>query len=149
MSTFRYFAGIFIVFLFIACQPKPKPINYGTDICYHCKMTIVDKKFAAQAVTDKGKIYNFDAIECLVQFTEQRPEMEFAYLQVKNYLKPEERLDAKKAYYLKSPDIPSPMGEFLSAYSSSTQAEQQSDHPEAVVLNWKELLEVIQSPDRR
>jgi copper chaperone NosL len=31
-------------------------------------MTIVDKQHAAQFVNDKGKTYNFDAAECLINY---------------------------------------------------------------------------------
>lgn len=34
-------------------------------------MTIVDKQHAAQVVTKKGKAYSFDAIECMVHYSEK------------------------------------------------------------------------------
>ena len=49
--------------LLAACQPSPKPIEYGSDMCDYCKMTIVDQQHAAELVTTKGKAFKFDAIE--------------------------------------------------------------------------------------
>lgn len=131
--------------LLFSCQPQSEPIEYGTDVCNHCKMTIVDKKFAAQAVTDKGKIYNFDAIECLVQFTDEKSDIEFEILEVKSFIKPDNRVNARQAYYVKSPEIPSPMGGYLSAYPDEKAAKEKATHPEAKVMSWEELnAEVLQ-----
>ncbi|MCB0620489.1 MAG: hypothetical protein KDC41_17650, partial [Saprospiraceae bacterium] len=58
-------AGVLCIFLFLACRPAPQPIEYGSDLCDYCKMTIVDRQHAAEAVTGKGRAYRFDAIECL------------------------------------------------------------------------------------
>ncbi|HRJ13994.1 MAG TPA: hypothetical protein PLI34_03310, partial [Saprospiraceae bacterium] len=51
-----------------ACTPTAKPIEYGADACYYCKMTIVDRQHAAEAVSAKGKVFMFDAIECMVPY---------------------------------------------------------------------------------
>ena len=44
------------VCLLMACSQEPKPIEYGTDACHFCRMTIVDKVHGAEIVTDKGKV---------------------------------------------------------------------------------------------
>lgn len=139
----KWFMLSMLICTFIACKPEPKAINYGTDICHHCKMTIVDKKFAAQAVTDKGKIYNFDAIECLVPFQAEKTDTEWAFIQVNNYLDPDQRLNAKEAYFVKSPDIPSPMGGYLSAYPGKEAAQNSANHPDAKVMDWSLLKQTL------
>ena len=48
-----------------ACSKGHQPINYGEDECEFCKMMVMDKRYGAELVTDKGKIYFFDSIECL------------------------------------------------------------------------------------
>ena len=128
-----------VAILLMSCQPSPKPIEYGSDICHHCKMSIVDKKFASQAVTSKGKVYNFDAIECLVQHVEQHNETEFAFLQVNSYTLPDERLNVENCFFIKSPEIPSPMGGYLSAYPDKSSARTMAQHPQARIMNWSEL----------
>ena len=54
---------LIILCSFFSCSKTPQPINYGTDMCHFCQMTIVTKTHAAQMVTTKGKQYKFDAIE--------------------------------------------------------------------------------------
>src|SRR5690606_40631353 len=52
--------------LLTACEVAPEKIEYGTDACSYCDMTIVDPKHASQVVTKKGKNYKYDAVECMV-----------------------------------------------------------------------------------
>lgn len=43
-----------------------RPVRVGVDVCPYCNMTIIDARYAAQMITRTGKVYNYDAIECLV-----------------------------------------------------------------------------------
>ncbi|HEY3387683.1 MAG TPA: hypothetical protein VGK46_14315, partial [Saprospiraceae bacterium] len=54
--------------MIIACSQDPEPLRYGKDTCYTCKMTLMDKKFGAELVTAKGKVYKFDDVNCMVNF---------------------------------------------------------------------------------
>ena len=109
--------GFFFLFI-LACGPKPQPIQFGNDECSFCKMTIVDRQHAAQIVTVKGKAYNYDAIECLLNDYKEWDHPEVALFLVSNYLTPGELVQAEQAYYLISEKIPSPMGGFLTAFAS-------------------------------
>jgi copper chaperone NosL len=59
---------IFIMIMLIACNPERKPIQYGEDKCAFCRMSIVDQRFGGEIVTQKGKVYMFDAVECMVNY---------------------------------------------------------------------------------
>ena len=61
-----------ITILISACSKGPQPINYGEDECEFCKMMVMDKRYGAELVTDKGKIYFFDSIECLVGYLDNK-----------------------------------------------------------------------------
>lgn len=60
-----FVAVVFIVALVGCSAPGPTPINYGSDLCDYCDMTIADKAFGSELVTTKGKVFKFDSIECL------------------------------------------------------------------------------------
>jgi copper chaperone NosL len=120
----------------LSCAPKPQPIEYGSDMCYFCKMSIVDNQHAAMAVTSKGKNYKFDAIECLVPFLQADQSTAYAYLLVNDYEAPGAVLPAEASYYLISPAIPSPMGAFLSAFSSQERAEAAQVQHGGTVYDW-------------
>lgn len=128
-----------LFFLLSSCAPAPKPIDYGSDGCHFCKMTIVDHQHAAEAVTDKGKVYKFDAIECLVNYLDRNPEEAFAYLLVNDYEEPKALIDAETSYYLISEAIPSPMGAYLSGFADRAAAERMQAEKGGSVYDWKAL----------
>ena len=119
-----------------SCAPKPQPIEYGSDMCYFCKMSIVDNQHAAMVVTAKGKNYKFDAIECLIPFMETQEGVSYAYLLVNDYESPGAVLPAAESYYLVSKAIPSPMGAYLSAFSSQGRAAAVQEEKGGEVYDW-------------
>lgn len=56
------------IILLSGCSSKPQPLITGTDACSFCKMTISDKRFGAEVITKKGKIFKFDDIHCMLAF---------------------------------------------------------------------------------
>lgn len=44
----------------------PRDVDFGVDVCPFCNMPVVDGRFAAQAITEGGRILTYDAIECLL-----------------------------------------------------------------------------------
>jgi copper chaperone NosL len=131
-----------LLFLFSCTSEKPVPIKLGEDLCEYCKMVIADERFAAEIITKKGKVYKFDAIECMVgYYNENTGYIKKAY--VVNFLNPKEFLTAEDAYYVRSPQIRSPMGMNLSAYRSEEEARRTLQGKEGEVLSWNELRELI------
>jgi copper chaperone NosL len=121
------------------CSIGPKPIDYGHVGCHYCSMTIVDKQHAAQMVTKKGKVYNFDAVECMMNQLKEFNENEVALFLANDFDRPGELTDATKATYLISENIPSPMGAFLSAFSEEQAAKNTLAANGGELLNWNEL----------
>jgi copper chaperone NosL len=119
---------------------SPKPIDYGNDGCHFCKMTIVDKVHAAEIVTNKGKVYKFDATECMVNFKENFDTSEIKFYLSNNYSEPEVLTDATKATFLISKNIPSPMGAFLSAFKNKEDAQKMQSEQSGTLYTWDELL---------
>ena len=77
-----------------ACTVEPQPINYGTDGCHYCKMTIVDNQHAAQLVTEKGRAYKYDAIECMMNHLNKWNLPPVQYYLVTDYGSPGMLIDA-------------------------------------------------------
>ncbi|TDN83857.1 copper chaperone NosL [Salegentibacter sp. 24] len=107
-------AIIGLIFLCSACSFQPEPINYGVDNCHFCQMTIVDQAFAAQLVTDKGKQYKYDAIECMVHDIFQK-DYQTSFILVANYDKPGNMLPVTEAGFVQHDSLRSPMGANLAA----------------------------------
>ncbi|GGW58959.1 hypothetical protein GCM10008085_08410 [Winogradskyella epiphytica] len=103
-------------------------------------MTIVDKVHAAEVVTNKGKVYKFDATECMINFMDDFDSSEIKLYLSNNYTEPEVLIDATKATFLISENIPSPMGAFLSAFKRKYEAERFQKEKGGVLYTWESLL---------
>jgi len=133
---------VFIGFSFLwGCSISPKPIDYGSDGCHFCSMTIVDRQHAAQIVTEKGKPFKFDASECMMNHLKEVDDSTIALFLVNDYNNPGELIDATQATYLVSKNIPSPMGEFLTAFANRDAAEMAHAENQGELLTWGELQE--------
>ncbi len=133
-------SAILICLVTISCKPKPEPIVYGSDSCHYCKMTIVSKQFASELVTQKGRVYKFDAVECMVHQLAESPGTPNSLLLVHDYQSGQDDfIDAVKAYYLISEDIQSPMGAHLAGFKDLRQAKQHQEKQGGKILSWDEL----------
>jgi len=132
---------VIITILFItatACSNEPEPINFGTDQCDHCRMKIMDKKYGAELLTKKGKAIKFDAAECMVNYLSENNvnESDIDKLLVIVVNDPGNFTDAKKAVYLVSPKLKSPMGENISSFSNQSDADKFLNEFGGELMNW-------------
>ena len=141
MNNLKYLIyPILVVMLFASCTVKPAKINYGDDHCHYCDMTIVSKSFVSEYVTKKGKSFKFDAIECMTHEINQKYNSNnLAYILVANFNNPGELIDARKATYLVSPAIKSPMRANLSAYNSKEQGLAAQKKYGGKLYNWSQV----------
>ncbi|MEY8019304.1 nitrous oxide reductase accessory protein NosL [Muriicola sp. E247] len=132
---------LLITFLIIGygCSRGPKPIDYGSDGCHYCRMTIVDRQHAAEIVTQKGRVYKFDATECMLNQLKDFEEVELELFLVNDYDSPGTLIDATKATFLISKNIPSPMGEFLTAFKTPENAQEAKNVNGGELYTWDEL----------
>jgi copper chaperone NosL len=138
----KQFVLLFLPVLFLlGCNISPQPINYGEDACHYCTMTIVDHQHAAQIVTDKGKAYKFDAIECMLNYLKENKDINPELFLVNDFMNPGQLIDATKATYLISKNIPSPMGKYLSAFQTKEAADKTKIKYEGKLYTWEEILD--------
>ena len=124
-----------LLVLALSCSVAPQPIEYGSDQCHSCKMRISDPRFGAELVTDKGKVFKYDAIECMVRDVAQNPSQPYAHILTNQYFRPGELFDVAESHFSISKDRPSPMGAFLSAYHPTDSL------PSGETFKWDELVE--------
>ena len=137
------FLGI-ITLLLTSCNVSPQPINYGSDACHFCDMTIVDRQHASELVTTKGRAYKYDAIECMVHaLQDEFKDTEMAYYLVADFNRPGELVDATKASYLVSEQLQSPMGANLSAFLNEEAAKNAQEKFTGDTYSWKEIQEHV------
>ena len=140
MQTLKHYFILALLLMVFSCNVAPQANDYGQDGCHFCKMTIVDKVHAAEIVTTKGKVYKFDATECMVNFMNDFDTSEVELYLSNNYTEPEALIDATKATFLISKEIPSPMGAFLSAFKSKEDAKRFQSEKGGTLYTWDELL---------
>lgn len=121
-----------------ACNVAPVPINFGSDGCHFCKMTIVDKQHAAELVSSTGKAFKYDAIECMVDDLKNHDPNRVELLLVSDFGK-SQLVDAKNAYFLVSENLPSPMGANLSGFETKDKALFAHQEYEGDIYTWHEL----------
>lgn len=132
--------SLFLVSLFLfSCSVEPIPINYGKDACHFCKMNIVDQQHGAEIVTKKGKVYKYDAIECMLQDLKNIEVNKIALFLVNTYDQPINLIDATQAIYMKCEAMPSPMGAFLTAFSTQQEALKIKELKGGDIFDWNEL----------
>ena len=124
--------------VFISCKIEPKEIDFGLDACHFCKMTIVDKPFASEIVSTKGKIYKYDAIECMIK-NQELENLNAALFLVYDIEKTTDFIDAEKSYYVVSEQINSPMGENLGAFQTKTAAQKFVKNNSGKLFNWTQI----------
>lgn len=140
MKKVIYTAFIYVLCLFFSCSIEPESINYGTDACSFCKMTIVDQQHASQYVTNKGKQFKFDAIECMVNDLGEKESDDIAIFLIADYDSPGHMVPAISSVYLISPAIKSPMGANLSGFASNEKALITQKNSGGDLYSWQELL---------
>ncbi|MEK6481350.1 nitrous oxide reductase accessory protein NosL [Catalinimonas sp. 4WD22] len=137
------FAILALVVFFSGCSVEPQPISYGEEQCQYCQMTIVDQRYGSELVSDKGKVFKFDAIECMVNFykTEQIEQEEIAHHLVTGFTEPGVLIKAEEAYYLKTDQMPSPMGLNMTAFRNKEIAQQFQQENGGELYSWEQLNE--------
>jgi copper chaperone NosL len=132
---------LLLVIVACSCQVSERPIEYGSDECDYCKMMIMDQRYGSELVTEKGKVYTFDAAECLIEYLQNNSEMTEAakFLLVTPYTDPNHLTDARDATYLISKNMPSPMGAYLTTFRDRSTAEKFSSDKGGVLYTWEEL----------
>ena len=142
MNIKNLFTFSFLLALLVSCSNEPRPIAYGEDLCHHCKMMLMDPKYGAEVVTEKGKIFIFDDANCLISFLEdpQTNSSSIKDILVVDYQNPGILLDASTSFYLKSEEFRTPMNSQVIAFSHYDSLKNFKKNTGGVYLAWGELV---------
>ena len=138
-NLFNISVVIMILLFMSSCNSGPQTIDYGNDGCHFCKMTVVDKIHGAELVTDKGKVYKFDATECMLNYLDENKELPIASLLTNYYEQPTEFIKTQEATFLISKSLPSPMGANLTAFKTKESAEEVLAEKGGELYTWDAL----------
>jgi copper chaperone NosL len=128
-----------------SCQAGPRDIRYRQDTCARCRMFVMDERYGAELVTKRGKVLTFDSAECLAAHTLESPKdaKEAQALLVTHHARPRQLATAEGSVYLKSTDLPSPMGLGLTACADTAEAVALRARHSGELLSWPQVLDHV------
>lgn len=129
--------------VFTSCSSQPQPFVSGQDDCHVCKMGLADFRFGGELITKKGKVYKFDDLRCMINFLKSNSleEKDISKTLTMNFNKPNQFIEVKKAWFLVSPEVRSPMNSNASGYSTKDEAEKMLIDKTGQIIRWNDLLE--------
>ena len=134
-------AWILPLIAFMSCSPDgPEPINLHKDNCAFCKMSIAEGHFAAELITQKGRVFKFDDISCLIEFKKENPDKEARNHYVHYYPGNNELIPAESAFYIKGGTLRSPMSGNIAAFKSEGEANEYIQKLNAEKADWNTLV---------
>ena len=134
--------AITLIVVLASCSTEPQPLQYGTDVCHFCKMTLMDKKFGAELVTKKGKVYKFDDLNCFLNFYHSGfvEPADFTHQLVVDYSQPGKLIEATSAFYFKSKELRTPMASEVAAFSKKHSMDSIKKNMTGFYLVWGEVI---------
>ena len=130
------------VAVFANCQKRTvEPVAIASeDMCSYCKMAISEKQYAAELIDSDGQVFKFDDIGCLLNFMKKRSiNVSGASLFVMDFNQ-RQWVKADNAYYLRSPDVTTPMNGGIIAFKDQGKAREAEAKYHGKLLRFKELL---------
>ena len=128
-----------------ACTPPgPQTIADKDRSCDYCRMTISDDRYGGQLITRKGKVYAFDAIECLTSYYLQNGAAgDGSSIWVADFANPGHWVEARNALFVRNDAHQSPMG--LNLVALTTDADKTAaGQVQGTTLQWQEVLALVQ-----
>lgn len=119
LNTIALSLTCLIALLFSSCSTGPDPIKIGSDNCHYCKMTISDNKFGAEVITQKGKIFKYDELHCLLaEIEEENTDVtKIKDVYFTDFCKGHGLTIAPNSFYLSSDKVKGPMGGNVAVFS--------------------------------
>lgn len=133
---------LLVISVVTSCSSGPETINYGKENCEFCKMTIMDKKFGTELVSQKGKVFKFDDAACMVKYMQvsNQEDAQFKFIVFNGVDAPGELLGVEEATFVYSGEMRSPMLGNVGAFKDPKKANDylKSDTT-AQMMSWEEV----------
>ncbi len=135
-------AGVTVGLMFLLAlgcgTTGPTPIQYGVDQCDYCRMTIADRRFGTELITDKGKSHKYDSIECLAaaELKSAQDAKKIRSQWVTDFAHPGTFLDVRAATFVATERQKSPMGVGLVAVGTDSDAAVLIQSVGGAVVDW-------------
>ncbi|HEY4617274.1 MAG TPA: nitrous oxide reductase accessory protein NosL, partial [Flavobacterium sp.] len=86
---------------FLSCaKTEAVPLKLNVDSCDFCKMNIADGKYGAEIITQKGRVYKFDDIMCMINYGKENLDTNTKSYYVNDYTQDNVLIPAESAFFL-------------------------------------------------
>lgn len=134
-------AVLLLLVSLVSCgQRGPTPIMPNVDQCAFCKMNIADVKYAAEAITDKGRVYKFDDIACLRNYCQENTRLQMSGFYVSDFGDSSQLIPVDKAHFISGGSIMTPMHGGIIAFSSAEAASATAKVKGAASVEWQHIM---------
>ena len=129
---------VFLSLSFFSCaKTEVVPIKLNVDTCDFCKMTIADGKYAAEVISEKGRVFKFDDIMCMIHYGKENSNTKMTAHYVNDYTQDNVLIPAKTAFFLSGGTVQSPMRGGIIAFSSENEAKEFGIKLKAKPVTWE------------
>ena len=110
--------------LLVSCQNKPigPVVIEANDMCSFCRMSISERRYAAELIDNDGQAFKFDDIGCMANFIRQKRNNGAIQATFVMDFDRREWLQAEKASYVRSAELNTPMNGGIVAFKDQAGA---------------------------
>ena len=110
------------------------------DMCDYCRMIISEKRYAAEFIDSEGQAFKFDDISCMANFINSKGSTTKVVARFVMDFDSRQWIKADDAYYVRSPELTTPMNGGMIAFKDKSKAEQAAAKYRGQLLLFKDLL---------
>lgn len=143
LTPFLLACGIMTLVGFASCQNQTiEPVAIeANDMCAFCRMSISEKRYAAELIDQDGEVSKFDDIGCMTNFRKQRVNDALIRATFVMDFERREWLKAEDAFYVRSPEFKTPMSGGIAAFKDESTAQATAAKYHGTMLRFTELAE--------
>ena len=141
LAAFLVACGLTTLVAFAGCQNKTiEPVTIeASDMCAFCRMSISEKRYAAELIDQEGEAFKFDDIGCMANFRKQRKNDDAIRATFVMDFERREWLKAEDAFYVRSSEFKTPMSGGIVAFKDEANAQQAAATYRGSMLRFAEL----------
>lgn len=132
-------SALFVLVALGSCGHKPQPIRLNQDNCSYCEMTISDRKFGTELMTEKGRIYKFDDLSCMLRYMKENNTQVYKGVYISDFLSPHNLLRVEETTLVQGDAVSSPMGGNFAGFSNKDSANNLMVKLNAKAVNWADI----------
>lgn len=134
--------AVLAIVLVTSCNTQPEPFAIGKDLCEDCKMTIMEPQFGAEIITNKGRIFKFDDLHCVVNYINKGKiaQSDIKQTVAVDYNNASQFVEVSEAVFVTSAQLKSPMNSNTAAFATKEAADKTASQTGGAVKNWNAVL---------